>query len=98
MQLPSQDEPRTLVKAMNLGDTDVRWIPCNARGRLPLSAVTAVFGEDVTALMTEVAGGWEVLLLEDGQFSPPGGGFANKTIVTVKAKARKKNYPTIKVE
>ena len=85
---------------MNLGDTDVRWIPCNARGRLPLSAVNAVFGEDVTALMTEVAGGWEVLLLEDDQFSPPGGGFAAKTFVTVKAKAkaRKQNYPIIKVE
>ena len=85
-----------------LGDADFTLVSCNAQGLLPKEAVTAVFGEDVTALKHEVAGGgWESVLLEHGNFYPPGdgGGFTTKTFVVVKAKAgRAPTYPTIKVE
>ena len=85
------------------GDADFTLVSCNAQGLLPKEAVTAVFGEDVTALRYEVAGGGgESVLLEHGNFYPPGDGdgFANKTFFVVKAKAgaRKHCYPTIKVE
>ena len=84
-----------------VGDKAVR-VPTNAGGLLPLSAVTAVFGE-VTALKHEVhqvdGVGWDVLVLEGGQFSPPQEGWLETTFVTVKAKSSSsKHYPTIKVE
>ena len=78
----------------------VLYLPCNADGKLPLEAVHAGFGSDVMALKFEVAGGWELLMPEHGLFSPPYGGFATKTFVTVKAKGKYplRSYPTIKVE
>ena len=94
------NERRTKVRIVEwLGEEDGTWVHCNADGRLPLAAVTAVFGEDVTALRHQVVGGWESVLLEHGQFSPPTDGFADKIFVIVKAKSSsRKHYPTIKVE
>ena len=83
-----------------VGDQAVR-VPTNARGRLPLSAVTSLFG-DVVALKHEVhqvdGVGWDALLLERDQFSPPPEGWGQTTFVAVRAKKSLKHYPTIKVE
>ena len=100
-QLPTPDEPRTMVRIVeNLGDQAVR-VPTNASDRLPLSAVTALFG-DVVALKHEVhqvdGVGWDALLLEHGQFSPPQEGWLQTTFVTVKAKSSSSEHYLIKVE
>ena len=84
-----------------VGDQAVR-VPTNAHGRLPLSAVTALFG-DVVALKHEVhqvdGVGWDALLLERDQFSPPPEGWGQTTFVAVRAKkSLNKHYPTIKIE
>ena len=102
VQEAPQLQPRTKVKIVEWqGDEDFTYVHCNDQGLLPKEAVTAVFGEDVTALRFEVAGGGgESVLLEHGNFHPPGDGdgFATKTFVIVRAKSRTKTYPTIKVE
>ena len=101
LQLPIQDNPPTMVRIVEkLGDQVVR-VPTNARGQLPLSAVSAVFGR-VTALKHEVnlvnGVGWDVLALEGGLFSPPQEGWLQTTFVTVKAKSSSSEHYLIKVE